>query len=311
MSYTGLRAITNVGEPQLINEMENGLKEFFEWGLLNCYNWSNVTYGATDIHGNRMDILKPVSDDNYTDGQVWQTFRKELVYESGLSTSTQPIGITGVTISGDVVSAGYNVDYRNGLVIFDDPIDTTATVQMEFSYKYVQVNQIEDVPWLKKVQYDSFNVGNVQWTQLTGTSAGEWDVHGQNRIQLPAIIIEATTAGAALPYELGDNASWINQDINFYILAENSFDRNNILDAIRNQHDESIFLFDSQSVRSIYPLDYNNYKVNNNLYTDLVSNTGARGIKCRLKQCIVSDIGLVVPSEIHAGVVRVTCEAIQ
>ena len=311
--YTKLLHFDNIGDTLLISETENNLKHFFEYGMLEVYGWNDVTYDFTDTPGARLDVLKPVVDENYDDGQVWMAPRKDFVYEQGLDTTSQPIVIDEVLVNGSTITTGFNIDYPGGRVIFDSPVSTTSTVQLEYSYRFVQIKVAENVPWWRELQFGSFDATNVHWSQLSDPYEGDWAIGHQHRTQMPLIIVEGTTSGAARPYEVGNNSMIIRQDITYSVFAESRKDRNNLLDACRYQNDRSIWMFDSQELirDEIYPLDGNGFLLNDTTYPDWVDGgtNSRRWRRLRWTNTSIDQFMLIHP-DLWTGRVKTTCEII-
>ena len=317
--YTKLRSANSFAAPYLMNELETNLKMFFDWGFLGIGGWSDVNIPTMGAFGGTLHILQPVYDPSYDDGQVWQTFRKDWVWETGVgyldSTSNpDPTRITGVKVdgafygSGDV-TYGWHVNYPLGRVIFDTAVATTSDIELNYSYSFVQIYRADDAPWWTELQYQSFRADDSHFSQF-GT--GDWSIGAQHRVQMPAIVVEAVPRGSAGGYELGNGALEVEQDVLFHVLAENRFDRNNLLDIIRLQQDNIIWLFNSQSVAEAtgYPLDYRGMVVGSNMYPDLVgSGNGYRWQECRFKDSIIAEVESLNPN-LYQGVIRTTLEVI-
>ena len=164
MSYfSPLKGINSVFDYTLNNDIQDGLVEYFDWALLEKGNYFNVTSGELSPNGQDYSRLRLSSSDQYDDGQVWEGFRKNWVWQSGVSYSPAPIvgtnnvkpGISGVYVDGafkpSTITGTYAhyVDYFDGRVVFDTAIPTGSVVQAEFSYKWINVLFANNVPWLR------------------------------------------------------------------------------------------------------------------------------------------------------------------
>jgi len=317
-NYTKLNGVSSFAAPYLMNELETNLKMFFDWGLLGIGGWSNVSVPTTGAYGGDLHELQPVYDPSYTDGQVWQAFRKDWVWETGVeyldsTTNPEPISITGVRVDGIYYGTGdatygWHANYPLGRIIFDTEIATTSTVELDYSYRFVQIYRADDAPWWQELQYQSFRADDSHFSQF-GT--GDWSVGAHHRVQMPAIVLEAVPRGSAAGYELGNGALEVNQDVMFHVVAENRYDRNNLLDIIRLQYDNIIWLFNSQSVAEAtgYPLDYRGMLVGSNMYPDLVETGAYRWYECRFTDVNISEVESINPN-LHQGTVRATLEVI-
>jgi hypothetical protein len=308
------KGIDHISEELLLNILESNFKMFLDWGFLNIGAWFDATisnsgsiYGSSYPHSK----LMMVEDPSYEDGQVWQSIRKDWVWESGACYSSgNPISISGVyvdTVYNPYSSGDFIINYPMGRIIFDDAISSTSDVKLNYSYRYVQTYRANDAPWLSSVQYWSFRNNNPDIGQI---SDGEWAVDGNHRVQLPAIVIESIPRSRSRPYELGNSLLWIEQDIGFYVFAENKNDRNKILDILRLQQDATIQLFDTNKLAQDdnYPLDHNGQLKNNSLmYNNIVS-------QYPWKKCLIKNISLIeldsLSTNLHQGLARATIEII-
>jgi len=315
-TYAQFKGITNYGETQILTELENNMKQFLDWALLRVGAWTDVTIGIAtpDGYGGAPETLRYVEDSNYTDGQVWQGYRKDFIYESGVDfndgTATRnPINIqtSGVSVAGTYQTTGYHINYPYGRVIFDTAISTASTVKLNYSYRSVQVVVADNAPWWRELQLRSFRVDDLHFTQDDRT--GDWSIGGNHRIQLPAVVIEAVPRGRSFPYEMGNGSLWIEQDIIFHVLADDRTTRNKIVSMLQVQNDKSIWLLDSDVVAAsgAFPLDYRGERVNGNLYPDLVGSATYRWKKCRLKESEVAEVD-AWNEALYEGTVRTTCE---
>lgn len=316
-SRSTFKGISNLSDTLIMNELETNLKMFIDWGMLCIGGWTNIALSDESIHSADMSVLKPVVDPSYTDGQVWQAFRKDFVWESTIpyddaGNDPEPVVISAVNVNNVDVTTGFIVDYPNGLIIFDTAISTSASVKLTYSYRYAQVYKMDDAPWWRELQYKSLRADDIQFTQLPDTYLGDWTIHSHNRIQMPCVIIESTPRARSEGYELGSGALTVFQDVQFHILAENGYDRNKLVDILRLQNDLTLWLFGSDAVaaNSDFPLDYRGMKINSNTYPDLVDETtGHRWKRCRFTNTVVSDVEMAHP-KLYEGTVTTTCEVV-
>jgi len=311
---TQFKSVSSISQELLLNVLEVNFKTFFDWSFLQIGAWFNATipnsgtiYGAT----NPPYKLLLVDDDSYNYGQVWQGIRKEWVWESGACyNSGNPIDISGVYLNNvfnPYTSGTFSIDYPNGRIIFDNAINKNTTVHLNHSYRYVQTYRANSTPWFNKIQFGSFNNADADIKQIT---AGEWSIGGHGRIQLPAIIIESVPKSRSRPYEIGNTSLWLEQDIAFYVIAENKNDRNKLLDIIRLQQDLTVQLYDPNALaqNNDYPLDeYGDRKIDALMYPNIISSYPWR--KCFLKAISLFELDSITP-ELHMGVARATTEII-
>jgi len=308
--------VDNIGSTLIINELENNYKSFLEWGFLNIGAFTNVSIPTTNISSFDLHKLKPTIDKNRTANTVWQAPRKDWVYESGVTfNSTSPINISGVYVNGSFYagptgnnSVGYQINYPEGKIIFNNKIAPTSTVQIEYSYRNIQVYKLEEFPYWKEIQYRSLE----NKTGLSLPDKGDFAVSSENRVQLPAVVIETIARSDSKPFRLGDKSLIINQDILLHILADNPKDKNNIIDILRLQEDRTIWLYNTNEIikSGLYPLNYNGSKnLNGQNYETIVNNESLRWLKCRITDVNISDITFV-NIRMYGSVVRLSNEII-
>lgn len=308
---TKFKEVNNISDDFLLNIIESNLKMFFDWSFLNIGAWFDVSIGDQTIYGGASHSqLLPVYDPAYTDGQVWQGIRKDWVWESGFTyNGNSPTIINSVNINGSTVNktGNFMVNYPLGRIIFNTPKNITSIIKGNYSYRFVQVHRASDSPWFNIIQQSSYNTAN---QDIVRTEDGEWAIGANHRIQLPAIVIESLPRSRSYPYEIGSSSLIIEQDIGFYILAENKNDRNKLLDILRLQQDHNIILFNTNTLaqNDQYPLDYNGDLKNSPLmYPDIIDQYPWR--KCWIKNVNLFELDSPNPN-LHQGMVRMTTEII-
>ncbi len=149
--YTKFKAVTNIGDTFVMDELENNLKVYFDWAFLQIGGWFDVDIPTSGAFGGDFSQLRLVHDDSYTDGQVWQGARKDWVWETGVNykvraevgvvdtitwdgvslysgilingSSTAQSGdvfqITSITGAGTGFNADYNIVAKNSITSFD------------------------------------------------------------------------------------------------------------------------------------------------------------------------------------------------
>lgn len=310
---TEFKGIQNISEDLLLNILESNFKLFFDWSFLKIGAWFDATIpNSGTIYGNLNPPSKLllVDDPSYIDGQVWQGIRKDWVWESGVSYSGNiPINISGCYVNNAFVpyeDSIFHVDYPQGRIVFDTAKPKTSNIQINYSYRYVQVYRSSDSPWFNKIQYPSLDNSQSEIQQL---STGEWSIAGNQRIQLPAIVIESVPRSRSRPYELGNSSLWLEQDIVFYILAENKNDRNKLLDILRLQQDITMVLFNTNKLAqdNNYPLNYLGDKNNQLNYPNIISQYFWK--KCFIKNVELIEMDSITPN-LFQGAARATVEII-
>lgn len=320
MSFKGLKGFSSVFDSTLTNDIQDGIIEYFDWALLEKGNYFNVSLGETAPNGEDYSRLKVSSNDNYVAGAAWDAFRGNWVWQSGVSYSPSPVvgtdntrpGISGVYVN-DVFyptsttgTYAHYVDYYNGRVVFNTPIPTSSKVQVEYSYKWINMIYSSNVPWLKEVQNQSLEPNSLFLQRESGPD----NIVSESRVQLPAIAVEIVPLRSFKGYQLG-GGQWVYTDVIFHCLAEDEHTRNKLVDIVSLQSDKSISLFDSNSLNSngAFPIDYRGVPVSGALrYPDIVDNY--YGGLLRFTNTSVQNMNFF-DSNIYGGIVRVTTEGIK
>ncbi len=284
--YTKLKGVFDISELDLLTELENNIKMYLDWALLRVGGWIDVNRPQQGVWGGDEHILRCVEEPSYSDGQVWEGFRKDWVWEDGLPRIDQPIEITqvyidGVGYSSDDANYGWHINYPLGRVIFDSPISADREVTCSYSYRWAQIYLADNAPWWTELQYRSHRTDDPSFKQK---GKGDWSIGSHNRIQMPSVVIESAANGEARGYELGNASLILEQDLYLNVLAENRSDRNKLLDYFRNQKDKTIWLYNTQSLvtEGDYPLDYRGMKVGEKMYPDIIDDH-------KWKKCFIDD----------------------
>lgn len=311
--FTG---VSSIGSTKLLSELENNYKSFLDWGFLNIGGFTNVNIPTSNISNFDLHILRPTQDKNQNNNTVWQTPRKDWVYESGVSFSGQnPINISGVYVNSTFypgptgnASISYTLDYPDGRVIFNKPLLPNNKVELEYSYRNVQVYKMEQFPYLREIQQKSLE----NKTGFSNNDKGDFSIDSERRVQLPAVIIETIARSTHDPFHIGSKDLLISQDILLHVLADNPTDKNNIVDIIRIQKDRYLQLYKTDIIvqSGIYALNYDGSKnINGQNYGDFIKNDSYQWKEAYLKDITISDINFV-NMRMFGAVIRVTNEII-
>lgn len=320
MSYQPLKGFTTVFDATLNNEIQDGLIEYFDWALLEKGNYFNVTLNELGPDSQDMSRLRLSQDERYSAGQVWEGFRKNWVWQSGVNYSPEPKvgtnhakpGISGVYINNvfypSTTSGTYahRVDYANGRIIFNSPIPTGSKVQAEYSYKWINIVYPNSVPWLAEIQNFTVSPDDTFLEKEKGT----YNLPPEARLQLPAIAVEIVPTRTFKGFQLG-GGQWVYTDVIFHCLAEDEHTRNKLVDIVSLQNDKNIPVFDTNRINSSgeFPLDYRGTPVSGALrYPDLIEKYN--GGFLRLTNTSVSNMKSF-GSYIFGGIVRVKTEGIK
>lgn len=306
------KSINSISEDLLLNILESNFKSFLDWSFLKIGGWLDAEASNNTLYGGWPTYkLIPVEDPSYTDGQVWQGFRKDWVYENSIVyNGTSPKTITSVTVNGSGIaysSGSYIINYPLGRIIFYNPISPSSTVYLDHSYRMVQTYRANDAPWFKLLQYMSYNTNNPDLQQV---GEGEWAIGANHRVQMPCIVIESLSRSRSRPREIGSAGLILEQDIMFHIISDTKNDRNKLLDILRLQQDLNHWLYNTNDLAQDdnYPLDYNgDLKAGALTYPDILDQYKWR--KCWWKNVTLSEVSSP-HHRLHQGSVRVTAEII-
>lgn len=321
MSYTDFRNVPHFGYPSLTNQLEVNLKGWLDWGLLRAGGFINITTGTQGPYGGDYSILHEVNDVNYTGDTVFQSIRKDWIWENSGVDYSPPTGGTTYNPTGVQVyvnnsgittgTSGYThyINYPLGRVVFDSI--QTGTIKAQYSYRAVQVYLTDDLNFWFEVNYDSWNPVDTDWSQNI-TSGTDYAMSASNRMQLPCIVIEPITRSSTKPFELGTLSKFNKQDVLFHVMSQDRYTRNNLIDYLRLQEEKTIILYDIAAVANsgLNPLDYRGMKVDNpQTYASLVSNNSLVYNTARLEKISVTDVKTKNPN-LYWAVVRGVLEII-
>lgn len=312
---TNLRGITVFGDATITTHVRENLISFFDYGLIEKSGFLNVQIPTSGYYGGNDHQLRVVDDPRYTYGQVWEGFRSNWVWESGLgaltSTDDSYPGVSGVYVDGAFYSTSTSGNYSHyinhplGRVIFDSAIDTDSTVTCEYSYKYVNVTRADGLNWFKQIQQNSERSDDTNFIN----NSGEWSILGDNRLQLPAIGIELVNSRKMTPHALG-GGQHIFTDFLFHCIAEDTYTRDHLVDIISLQNDKVMKAYDLDKIsyNNAFPLDYRGVPISGALtYSDLISSY--EGSHIRLLDTSLDSIYSLTPN-IHVGTVKLRTEVI-
>jgi len=312
---TSFTKVTQVGETLLTSELEANLKGFLDWGFLGIGAWFDVTIPTSGTWGGDFATLRPVDDFSYTLGQVWEAPRKDWVWETGTPYSGyNPIDISGVYVNGALKGTGdatypHHYNYPLGRVVFDTPISTTDSVQINYSYRNVQVYIADQAPWWDELQYNSMRVDDATFSEI---GSGNWGILANHRVQMPAVVVEAVPRRTFTPYELGSLTQIVKQDVLFHIVAESRWWRNQLIDVISYQQDKMLQLYDTDKIANsnVFPLDFRGMVVSpSSTYDALVNDTNYQYRGARIVGMGITEMQSY-NTRLHEGTVRASFEVI-
>jgi len=278
-NYNLFNNVSSIGDNYLINQLEDNIKSFLDWGFLNIGAFVNVSIPTSGLYGGTFSDLKITSQVPYKDGQVWQSYKKDWVWETGIAyNSFSPQRVSGIYINNNFYAAptgsgaySYSINYPLGQIVFDKAIGTNSSVKAQYSYRWCQVYKSSTTPHWQELQELSYKPS----PQINQKASGDYHVYAANRIQMPAIVIEPIARSFSQPWQLGATDFAIDQDLLIHVFTENAQDANKITDIIRLQKDKTIILYNINKVinSGVFPLNYDGSINNSGLcYPDLISN---------------------------------------
>jgi len=262
VSFYGFKNVSQLGTALVSDQIEASIYSWLEWALLGIGSFSSVSLSTQTAHGSKYGAkLRPVLDPRYPADAgytyIFEGVRSDWIWESGIEYSSQPIQISGVYVSGTYVpstSSGiyqHQILYPEGRVVFTNALPTGADIQVEHSYRQVHVRRADE-SWFQSLMFRSFRAD--EDFQSPPGSGGAWDILSQNRVQLPAVVIETVDSVNMRPLEIGSGARIHRQPVLFHILSETPWERRRLHDILIEQYDKRIPSFDRNGIT--FPLDY-------------------------------------------------------
>lgn len=245
----GFQHVDNIGDKPTISLLEDNIKSFLDYSFLNIGGFIDVKIPTSGMYGGDFATLKLGFDPVRPTGCLWETPRKDWVYESGICHSGRcPTNISGIYFNNTFYPAPtgnsslpFSLNYRDGQVIFPTAKPPSSSIKMNYSYRYIQVYKSNESPWFKEIQQNSYNptlINKVNGQIITAN----------HRIQLPCIIVQMIARTSQEPYQLGTTDNIISQDVFLHIYTENPAQRDGIMDILILQKDNESFLYDINKV---------------------------------------------------------------
>lgn len=302
--YNRFQHIGSYTDQLILNSLEVNLKLFLDHAFLSIGSWSDVSFDQTNFITSPLCKLELDEDPSFKRGRVWISAKKDWVYDTTITYNEKsPISYNEILIN-DNLATGYYIDYINGRIIFDQPKAPSSIIKATYSYANIQTYRSSDCPWWKIIES-----GNIEPKDMKSTGIGQWTIGPYHKIQMPCIVIDAVPRARNLPYELGSKSLKIEQDILFNVLTENKNDRNQLLDIIRLQQDNTIWLFNINKAAQDNKLPLNpNGSINTNglNYNELINTY--KWAKTYIKNVTLSEVASI--NGIYEGVARATFEII-
>ena len=159
------------------------------------------------------------------------------------------INISGVYVNDVFQTSGYSINYRDGIVTFDSPVN--LPVKVNYSHKYIETFNAQENNFFR-VDDESFEVHDDFFITGSGLELPK------NRIQLPAIAVETINRDTRSPYEIGNTSHFRETQVLLRILSNSDSVSSRIADFITDQKETTINMFDTEKVAmsGYYPLNY-------------------------------------------------------
>lgn len=292
--------------------LEYGVIDFYKWAFLEAGAYQTITRSpaVSGVFGGNKYRLSYTPVEGLTSGKVWQGYRSDWVWESGVSFSPPPTSVS-VYVNNVLQASGYYVDYPKGRVVFSNAIASGSTVEANFTHRTVSFVPASE-PWFRELMFNSQDIEREDF--LTNTAGGNWNQQPGIRQQMPVVGVEVIGTRNYKPYQLG-GGQWQYKDILYYIYAESKTERDKLRDIIANQNDKVIWLYDrwlmKQSPMWPFTLDYRGSPITGYwTYPSLVQeNNGFRYLNARFMntQAYNQDTG---NGWLYSAVVRTTAELI-
>lgn len=313
--YLVLKGATRYGKDVLSENIEYSIIDFYKWGFLNIGAYQNITRSPTisGVFGGDRFRLSRTIDPRYTNGQVYQGFRSDWVYETGVNFTPPPTSVSlyvdGVLKQPNDTTYGHHVDYPGGRVVFNAAVDSTKRIDANFTHRTVAFVPAT-TPWFRELMYNSFDIHRQDFVN-NAASGGIWNQLSQNRMQMPLVGVEVVGIPKYKGLQLG-GGQFAYLDIIYYIYSETNHERKQIRDIIANQNDRAIWTYDrgvmKESANWPLVLDYRNTPVSGFLtYPSLVDEShGFRFRKIVFSNTSAED--METDNSLYCSVVRTTCE---
>jgi hypothetical protein len=309
-TYNTFRHISNIGDVQFTDRLANSAVAWMNDAFLNIGGFTSLSGTHSLPYGGSPTRLRYVNDLNFSSGQVWEGYRQNWVYETNVEYAYQPISISGVYVGGifrpttGVGPYAHSINYPYGQVVFTSGISISSVVTCEHSFRDVNV-YTNDVPWFREVMFGSMRPDNAHFLQ---NGSGIWHTLAQNRVQLPALIVEPTSNVSFRGRELGGtNIRY--QAVLIHVLAETPSNKNALADILLNQKDQVFFTidYDLATLSGVLPLDYRGMKRESGLNYGVLMADG-RGYRHRRATIVDCDSVEIASEPLFRSVVRWTCE---
>ena len=254
--------VDNIHQKFSISQIESNLKGFLDWSFLQADGYVNISRASGVPSG--MYTLKPcpsptqLTPSNST--KCWEGPVKDWVWEKNTPNApTELLGLNGIYLNNTFLPApngsgnySYSINYPLGQIAFNQPVSINSKIQLDYSYRYLQIYKSEDAAWWKELEKATYYSTELNYSHLLSA----------HRVQPPFIMIELIARNNQEAYELGNTKNMITQDVLLHIFTENIVQRNTISDILLTQKDKTIILYDINKVvkNAKYGIKYDGQK---------------------------------------------------
>jgi hypothetical protein len=305
----GFQHVDNIGNKLSISSLEDNMKSLLDYSFLKIGGFIDVNVPTSGLYGGDFATLKFGYDPVLPSGCVWETPRKDWVYETGICHSGRcPVQVSGIYLNNVFLpaptgtpSVPYRLNYRDGQVIFPTAKPSTSTIKMGYSYRYIQIYKSNESPWFKEVQQYSYNPSLINKTNGQIITAN-------HRIQLPCIIVQMIARTVQQPYQLGTTDNIISQDVLLHVYTENPAQRDSIINMLILQKDNESRLYDINKVvkDNVNGLNYNgSLNINRLNYDQILLNPEYGTQIFYVESASITELNSI-SSSLYNGIVRWT-----
>ena len=314
--FTRLAGAGSYGEPRASDLLEGALLSWFQWGLLELGAYRNVVIPTSGIYGGDLHRLRPVDDPRFPAGRVWQASRKDWIWETGVNHFPGPTVFSGVFVGGifrpatGVGPYAFQTDFPGGRVIFGSSLPLTSVVTAEYAFRRVQLYR-SDEEWFRTLQFDSLRADH---PDLVRYASGAWHVLAQNRIQLPALVLESKPDARMEQQgrELGSLARIQHQAVVCHVLAEHPWERRQLHDILADQYQKGLYALDpaKMTAQQKFPLYPDGTRTPSSaMYPDLVDPAAPDNCSGKTVYIIrVETAEYLTAPRLYWAAARLTCE---
>lgn len=307
--FLGFHNVQNISDRPAISQLEDNIKSFLDYSFLKIGGFVNVNAPTSGLYNGDFASLKSSQDPARTNNTVWESVRKDWVYETGVGHNNRyPIPISGIYINNTFVPGptgvspnNYHINYPLGQIVFSSPKPATTNIKLNYSYRYIQTYTAHECSWWRELQRLSYD------PDANSKNKGQI-ITANHRVQLPCIIIETIARTSQTPYQLGSVDNIIDQDMLLHIYTENSSQRDFISDILLVQKDRESYLYDINKVikDNVYKID-NKGQINNNglYYDEIMNNSTYRSNIFVIQNSVLSEMN-TISSTLHNSVIRWT-----